>query len=125
MITFESKGDFKRTEKFLDKMKSGEIYRQIDKFARDGDDALSSATPRDSGETANLWRHTVIKSRSGVTITWFNGNVVDGVPIAVILQYGHGTGTGGYVQGVDYINPAIKPIFDRIAENVWKAVKSA
>jgi hypothetical protein len=125
MITFEHSGNFDKTEKFFAKMTSGEIYRQVERFAREGVDALAAATPRDTGETANLWRYGIIFSKTGVRITWYNGNVEDGVPIAIILQYGHGTGTGGFVQGRDYINPAMKPIFDRIAEDVWKAVKSA
>lgn len=125
MITFEHHGDFSKTEKFFKFLTSGEAYRAVDKFAREGVDALASATPRDTGETANLWRYGIIMSKTGVTITWYNGNIEDGVPIAIILQYGHGTGTGGFVAGRDYINPAMKPIFDRIAEDVWKAVKSA
>ena len=94
----------------------------LNHYAQMGVDALKSATPVDTGKTADSWYYEIHKSISGITIRWCNSNINEGVPIAVILQYGHGTGTGGYVEGTDYINPAIKPIFDEIADAVWKEV---
>lgn len=125
LFKLESSGSFNNMEKFLRTMSKGDIYKSLDKYARQGVAALASATPLDTGETKTSWGYEVKKSRGSYTITWTNGHTEDGVPIAIILQYGHGTGTGGYVQGQDYINPAMKPIFDTIAENVWKAVTSA
>lgn len=101
------------------------MFNALDGFAREGIAALASATPVDSGLTAGSWDYQIQKSRGFYQIIWTNSNVVDGRPIAIMLQYGHGTGTGGYVEGYDYINPAMRPVFDRIAENVWKAVTSA
>lgn len=124
-ITFSSKGDFKNTDRFLTRMSKADFDAAIDQYARQGVSALAAATPIDSGETANAWDYTVQKSKNSFSIIWTNSHIDDGVPIAIILQYGHGTGTGGYVQGRDYINPAIRPIFDSIAENVWKVVTSA
>lgn len=123
-ISFSSRGSFKNTENFLGKMSRGEIFNLLDGYARDGVAALAAATPVDSGETSALWTYKISRSIGRTTITWSNSHVVNGVPIAIILQYGHGTGTGGYVQGRDYINPAIKPIFDKIANSTWKAVTS-
>jgi len=125
MITFESKGSFKKTETFLTKMSKGEIYNSLDRFAREGVNALASATPSESGATAASWSYEIRTTRTSSSIVWTNSNVVGGVPVVILLQYGHGTGTGGYVQGQDFINPALKPIFDKIADNVWKAVTSA
>lgn len=125
MIEFSIDGGFENTINYLTKLSSGEIFKSLSKYGREGVDALSTATPRDSGLTASSWDFTVDGSGGKWTITWTNSNVNDGVPIAIILQYGHGTGTGGYVQGRDYINPAIKPVFDRISREVWKEVTSA
>jgi len=125
VISFTSSGDLKRTFKFLNAMSRGEMFRAVSKQGQQGVQALSSATPVDSGETAALWDYSVKISQSSAVITWTNGHVVDGVPIAIILQYGHGTGTGGYVAGRNYINPAIRPVFDKIADEVWKVVTSA
>lgn len=125
MITLTSTGSFKKTEKALAKMAKGDMYRQLEKLARLGVNALRSATPVESGQTAASWGYDIKKSRGGASITWTNSHVVSGAPVAILLQYGHGTGTGGYVQGRDYINPAIKPVFDQIANEVWKAVTSA
>jgi hypothetical protein len=124
-VSFTSKGDFKRTQTFLSKMAKGDLFRNLNGLAQSGVAALSSATPRDSGETAAMWSADVKISSRYATIVWKNGHVVNGVPIAIILQYGHGTGTGGYVQGRDYINPAIKPVMDQLADQAWKAVVSA
>lgn len=124
--SFELSGSFSNLENFLTKMSQGEIFRSLEKYAKEGVDALSKATPLDTGETKNSWRAEVKKTRGSYTITWLNDHTTaDGDPIAIMLQYGHGTGTGGYVQGQDYINPAMKPVFDNIAEKVWKAVTSA
>jgi hypothetical protein len=125
MITFESKGELKRTEQFLQKMNKGDLFAALEQYGRAGVAALASATPHDSGLTAASWNYEISRSRGSYRITWTNTNTVDGLPIAIMLQYGHGTGTGGWVQGRDYINPAIRPIFDKIAESVWKAVTSA
>lgn len=122
MITFTHKGDFGKTLRFLNRNLKDDHMSNLDRYAQMGVDALRSATPIDSGKTADSWYYEIKKSLFGLRIIWGNRNLNDGVPIAVILQYGHGTGTGGYVEGTDYINPAIKPIFDEIADAVWKEV---
>lgn len=124
-ISFSSKGSFTKTETFIQRMSRGEIFNLLDGYAREGVAALKAATPVESGETASSWSYKVSRSMGRTTITWSNSHIVNGAPIAIMLQYGHGTGTGGYVQGRDYINPAIKPVFDKIAEKTWKAVTSA
>jgi len=125
MISFTSSGSFAKTEAFLRQMSKGDILRTLESFGQQGVSALAAATPVDSGVTAQSWGYEVRRSGSSYSIEWTNSHIEDGAPIAILLQYGHGTGTGGYVQGRDYINPAIKPIFDQIAESVWKAVTSA
>lgn len=125
MITFESRGSFKKTESFLASLSKQSIPRTLEKYARQGVSALESSTPEESGLTATSWDYEITSSRGSYSIVWTNDNIVDGVPVAILLQYGHGTGTGGYVQGQDFINPAIKPIFDQIAQDVWKAVTNA
>jgi hypothetical protein len=122
VITIKSKGSFRKTERFLKHAVSPDIFRILDGYGRKGVAALSAATPVASGLTANSWTYEVNESRGSHSITWRNSHVVDGVPVVILLQYGHGTGTGGYVQGKDFINPALKPIFDEIANSVWKAV---
>lgn len=124
-VKFEVSGGFTKTERFLNRMKRREHLNVLDEFGRDGVQALRNATPVDSGATAEAWDYEIKRARNYTEIVWTNSNINDGVPIAVILQYGHGTGTGGYVQGRDYINPAIRPIFDKIAEKAWKVVTSA
>jgi hypothetical protein len=124
-VNFEVSGGFTKTERFLNRMKRREYLNVLDEFGRDGVQALRNATPVDSGATAEAWDYEIKRTRNYIEIVWTNSNINDGVPIAVILQYGHGTGTGGYVQGRDYINPAIRPIFDKIAEKAWKVVTSA
>lgn len=124
-VKFEVSGGFTKTERFLNRMKCREYLNVLDEFGRDGVQALRNATPVDSGATAEAWDYEIKRARDCTEIVWTNSNINDGVPIAVILQYGHGTGTGGYVQGRDYINPAIRPIFDKIAEKAWKVVTSA
>ena len=124
-VKFEVPGGFTKTERFLNRMKRREYLNVLDEFGRDGVQALRNATPVDSGATAEAWDYEIKRTRNYTEIVWTNSNVNDGVPIAVILQYGLGTGTGGYVQGRDYINPAIRPVFDKIAEKAWKVVTSA
>lgn len=124
-VKFEVSGGFTKTERFLNRMKRREYLNVLDEFGRDGVQALRNATPVDSGVTAEAWDYEIKRTRNYTEIVWTNSNINDGVPIAVILQYGHGTGTGGYVQGRDYINPAIRPVFDKIAEKAWKVVTSA
>ena len=122
MISFKHRGDFSKLTRFLERAKEAVRLGDLDKYGREGVAALASATPVDSGETANSWYYEIINSNGSVTITFNNSHINKGVPIAVILQYGHGTGTGGWVQGRDYINPAIQPIFDRIAKEAWEEV---
>jgi hypothetical protein len=125
VISFTAKGSTKRTESFLRKMSKGDLYRTLEASAREGVTALAEAVPTDSGLAADSWDYKIERSGSSVTIEWTNTDVENGFPVAIMLQFGYGTGTGGYVQGRDYINPAMKPVFDRIADQVWKAVTSA
>lgn len=124
MITFSHKGNFDKMERFLKGYGKLNFKRLLESFGQEGVNALSAATPLDTGLTASSWRYEVTISSGSFSISWLNTNVQNGVPIAIILQYGHGTGTGGYVQGRDYINPAIRPIFDKIADEIWKEVGS-
>lgn len=124
-VKFEVSGGFTKTERFLNRMKRREYLNVLDEFGREGVQALRNATPVESGLTAESWDYEIKRTRDYTEIVWTNSNINNGVPIAVILQYGHGTGTGGYVQGRDYINPAIRPVFDKIAEKAWKVVTSA
>ena len=125
MITFESKGDFKNTERFLKKMKSFDFSKSLKGVAQEGVRALAAATPVDSGLAANSWGYQIERSKSSFQIIWTNNDIESGFPVALMLQYGHGTGTGGYVQGRDYINPAMRPIFEKIIESLWTEVTSA
>ena len=122
MISFRQKGDFSKVTRYLEKAKKGVRVSDLDKYGREGVAALASATPVDTGLTASSWYYKIENKEGSATISFFNSNIQNGVPIAIILQYGHGTGTGGWVQGRDYINPAIRPIFDKIAENAWREV---
>lgn len=122
MITFRQKGDFSKLTRFLEKAKETVGRGDLDRYGREGVAALASATPIDSGLTASSWYYEIENRNGSVTISFHNSNIQNRVPIAIIIQYGHGTGTGGWVQGRDYINPAIQPIFDRIANDVWKEV---
>ena len=122
MISFRQKGDFSKLTNYLERMKEVVKIGDLDKYGREGVAALESATPVESGLTARSWHYEIENKNGSATISFHNSNIQNGVPIAVILQYGHGTGTGGWVQGRDYINPAIQPIFDKIAENAWKEV---
>ena len=122
MISFRQKGDFSKLTRFLERAKEAVKIGDLDKYGRAGVDALSSATPIKTGLTASSWYYEIKNTKGSVTISFHNSNIQNGTPIAIILQYGHGTGTGGWVQGRDYINPAIQPIFDKIAEDAWKEV---
>lgn len=122
MIKFRQKGDFSKLTHYLEKVKEIVKLGDLDKYGREGVAALASATPVDTGLTASSWRYEIQHGNDSVSIAFYNDNVQNGVPIAIILQYGHGTRNGGYVQGRDYINPAIKPIFDKITEDAWKEV---
>lgn len=124
-FSFTSSGDFKKTEKFLKTLSEGDIFKTLDRFGRQGVAALSAATPVDSGLTAMSWDYEITRTRKSWSIAFTNSHMAGTVPVAILLQYGHGTGTGGYVQGRDYINPAMRPIFDQIADEAWKAVTSA
>lgn len=125
MITIRQKGDFSKTTRFLERAKHAIRLADLDKYGREGVAALASATPVESGLTASSWYYEIEYNGAGAKLIFKNSNINDGVPIAIILQYGHGTGTGGYVQGRDYINPAIQPIFDKIADNAWREVTKA
>ena len=125
MLRFESRGDFKNTERFLRKMSSVDIASALKSLAQEGVRALSEATPLDSGRAATSWGYEITRSRTSTSITWTNSDVENGFPVAIMLQYGHGTRNGGYVRGRDYINPAMQPVFDKIAEEAWKVVTSA
>ena len=125
MVSVSSSGSFDKTEAFLRKISAGGIFDQLSRYGEAGRSALAAATPVDSGETANSWYYEIVQDGKSWSIIWGNSNVVDGRPIAVLLQYGHGTGTGGYVEGRDYINPALRPIFDQIAAEAWKVVTTA
>lgn len=125
MISFSSEGSFDKTEKFLRAMTTMNVDGILNAEAQKGVAALSKATPKDSGRAAISWSYKIEKTSNSVTISWTNSDVENGFPVALMIQYGHGTGTGGYIQGQDYINPAMRPIFDSIAETVWKAVTSA
>ncbi|WP_347553506.1 HK97 gp10 family phage protein [Faecalibacterium sp. OF04-11AC] len=124
IIVFKQKGNFKKTRKFLKRCSNLQLDDLLDQYGKEGVEALARATPKDTGKTAASWSYAVHKSDGRITITWSNSNIVDGVPIAVILQYGHGTRNGGYVEGVDYINPAMRPIFERIAQRAWGEVRT-
>ncbi len=122
MISIKQKGDLSKTTKFLKKSSRFSRNIDLDKYGQAGVAALASATPIDTGKTASSWYYTIDKGDSSTTITFSNSNIQNGVPIAIILQYGHGTGNGGWVEGRDYINPAIQPIFDEIANKAWREV---
>ena len=125
MIRFRQRGDFKKLTGFLERAKQGVHLGNLDKFGREGVAALSSATPVESGLTASSWSYEITNKDGVARISFYNSNLQNGVSIAIILQYGHGTGTGGWVEGRDYINPAVRPIFDKIANTAWREVTKA
>lgn len=122
MISFRQKGDFSKTKKFMTNAKNAINLRDLDIYGRRGVAALSSATPIDTGLTAASWYYKIETSKESIRIGFYNSNIQNGVPIAIILQYGHGTRTGGWVEGIDYINPSIRPIFNEIVKTAWREV---
>ena len=120
MIRVKTSGNFNNVQQYLNKAKDKDFNTLMDRYGKIGVDRLSAATPTDTGQTASLWRYEVERGKTHAKLIFHNDNVNHGVNIAIILQYGHGTGTGGWVEGRDYINPAIQPLFDELAENVWK-----
>ena len=125
MISFRQKGDFSKLSRYIEKAREAAKVGILDKYGREGVAALASATPVKTGKTASSWVYEIKRQNGSVSIVFKNTNIVNGVPIAIILQYGHGTGTGGWVEGRDYINPAIQPIFDEIANKAWREVTKA
>lgn len=121
-ITFRHRGDFSKTERFFHRVLKKDYLNVLERYGRAGVLALASATPKDSGDTASSWNYEISHNRTNSAITFVNTNIQNGVNIAIILQYGHGTRNGGYVAGRDYINPAIQPIFDKIAESAWNEI---
>lgn len=124
IVSFKHRGNFNNTDRFLKGVSRTNLKAALNAYGAEGVRALSTATPTDSGKTAEAWNYEIHINRASVCIKWTNSNVNDGVPIAILIQYGHATGNGGYVQGRDYINPAMRPVFDRIANSVWDEVTS-
>ena len=124
MISFRQKGDFSDFTRFLERLKNTIKIGELDKYGRAGVAALASVTPIDSGKTASSWYYEIDHQNGSASITFYNSNINEGVPIAIVLQYGHATGNGGWVEGRDYINTAIQPIFDKIADDAWKEVSN-
>ena len=122
MITIKQKGDFSKLNKFFERLKESVKIGDLDKYGREGVLALSSATPVETGLTAASWNYKIERKKNSVSLVFYNSNIQNGVNIAVILQYGHGTRNGGWVQGREYINPAIRPVLDKIANDAWKEV---
>ena len=120
MISLTRKGDFRKTEKFMKNARTKKLMSILKQYGEEGVAALMVATPLDTGRTASSWRYEIKVENNCVRLEFHNDNIQNGVPIAIILQYGHGTGTGGWVEGRDYINPAIQPVFDKIANSAWK-----
>lgn len=127
MIKFKVSGDknFKKTTSFLQKILTPLNLSMLDQYGREGVLALEQATPVDSGKTSQSWKYKINHGKEKVSISFYNTNINDGVNIAIILQYGHGTRNGGWVEGRDYINPAIQPVFDKIVDDAWKEVTNA
>lgn len=122
MIGVKTSGSFDNTLKFLRRASKEDSIGNLDSYGERGVRALQAATPKESGETARSWAYRIVRERGRVRIEWYNTHEEDGQIIAVLLQYGHGTGTGGWVEGRDYINPAMRPVFDKIASDIWKEV---
>ncbi len=122
MVEFKHRGNFNNTEKFLNNAKKVNLKSILESYGQKGVQALASATPTDSGLTANSWGYDVKINKGSISLTWTNSNTVNGIPIVILIQHGHGTKNGGFVQGRDFINPAIQPIFDKLSEAVWKEV---
>lgn len=124
MIVIRERGSFQKTERYLKGLRRRQLRPILERYAKEGMAVLAAATPVDSGVTAASWGYEISVTKSGFSVAWTNDNVVKGVPIAIILQYGHATGTGGFVQGQDYINPAIRPVIDKMTEALWLEVKA-
>lgn len=124
MISIRSNGSYDKTRAYLQKLARGDFFQELDNLAQEGVNALASATPVESGLAAHSWRYEIVRDAANCTISWYNTDVETGFPVAIMLQYGYATGTGGYVQGRDYINPAMRPVFDKIQQQVWKVVTS-
>lgn len=122
MVSFRQQGDFSKLSNFLQKAKKLSLLRTLDKYGREGVAALASATPVDTGRTADSWSYKIEINNGATSISFHNSNIQNGVPIAIILQQGHATGTGGWVEGRDYINPALQPVFDKLASEAWREV---
>lgn len=122
IISVTQKGNFKKTDRFLSGLIGLHYRRRLDHYGRRGVEALRNATPKDSGETAEAWSYEIVEEPGRTAVYWRNSHVVNGTNIAVILQYGHATRNGGFVEGIDYINPAIRPIFEDMAREAWKEV---
>ena len=123
MIGVKTSGSFDNILKFLHRGSDEAIFGNLDSYGERGVRALQAATPKESGETAASWSYRIVREHGKVRIEWYNTHEEDGSNIAILLQYGHGTGTGGWVEGRDYINPAMRPIFDEIASDIWKEVR--
>lgn len=121
-ISYSYSGNFKGTKNFLANLKKRNFISKLDKYGQMGVDALREATPKDTGKTANSWYYEIEETRDSVTIRWLNSNTNRSIPIALLIQYGHATRDGGWISGKDYINPALKPIFDAIAKSAWEEV---
>jgi len=122
MFHLTSSGSFRKTEKILSDLSTDHVYDVLDAYGAEGVSLLSSATPIRTGETAHSWGYEVTHSADRHTLSWYNTHEHNGVNIAIIIQYGHGTGTGGYVEGIDYINPTLRPLFDKIVDDIWRQV---
>lgn len=125
MIRFRHKGDFSKTTMFLKRAQKGIDLSVLEKYGQEGVAALASVTPKDTGETANSWYYKISQRKNSVSIGFYNSNIQNGVLVAILLQYGHGTGTGGWVEGQDYINPSIQPVFNQIVNDAWREVTKA
>lgn len=123
-IRVDSSGDFDKTRRFIDRVLKRDIFDKLDQYGRVGVDALAAATPVETGITSESWGYRVFNGRTRCGITWYNTNTVNGIPVVILIQYGHATRTGGYVEGRDFINPAIESVFEQIAADVWREVMS-
>ena len=122
IVSFTQKGNFKKTDRFLSKLVSLHFSKKLRHYGELGVQALKAATPKDTGLTADSWSYEIVEEPGRTAMYWRNSNVVNGIPIAIILQYGHGTRNGGFVEGIDYINPTVRPIFEKMAAEAWKEV---
>jgi len=122
MVTVKHRGNFNNLERFFKNTRNADIRRILASYGEQGVRALAAATPTDTGKTASSWGYEIVANKGSFSLVWTNSNVNNGIPIAILIQYGHATGNGSYVQGLDYINPALRPIFEAIAEQTWREV---